>query len=46
MKKITQSDLVRFVNLTGSARYYNEERKAEYRKLGKRILKERRESLP
>jgi hypothetical protein len=40
MKKITQSDLVRFVNLTGSARYYNEERKAEYRKLGKRILKE------
>lgn len=39
MKNIKQSDLVRFVNLTRSARY-NEELKEEFRKLGKRILTE------
>jgi hypothetical protein len=36
--KITQSDLVRFVNLTGAA-CYNHELKEEYRKLGRKILK-------
>lgn len=35
---ITQSQLVRFVNLTRAA-CYNEELKEEYRKLGKKILK-------
>lgn len=35
--KIKQTDLIRFVNLS-SGSSYNEERKEEYRKLGKRIL--------
>ena len=38
MKEITQSQLVRFVNLTTKSSY-NEPLKDEYRKLGKTILK-------
>jgi hypothetical protein len=37
--KITQSDLVEFINHTGNCRY-NPERKEKYHKLGRRILKQ------
>jgi len=44
MKKLAMTDLVRFVNLS-SGSSYNEERKEEYRKLGRKILKSLAEIL-